>query len=306
MTLKSHCTAGTTINYVATATDGLSTSYTSDNPTNVILLKPIDFHYDKNKTVATILVPWLNLTIIIRHQGDLLSIVLRMPTDLSDSADGLCVTDCPVHTQNNINDFFSESCGFDLNSALYGCNFNAGLFKITPDLAPNVPNIRERFVQKCRFDVLQSVSYSPLSLIKAIANDYKLLEDVAPYITPQPFDTDDVPTMEPSPNSTIIDFGQSTQTSQTISSLRATASEEITTSSVRATVSKVTTEVTTSRVPSVTTSRVPTVSTRVPTSTNIPIQNNRNDNPSSSNPQVHRLSYFICFISLSIFLLFRM
>lgn len=298
VTLKSSCTSGTTINYVATATDGLSTSYTSDNPANVILLKPIDFHCDKNKTVATILVPWLNLTIIIRHQGDLLSIVLRMPTDLSDNADGLCVTDCPAYTQNNISDFFSESCFHDFNSALFGCSINAGLFQITPEIAPNFPDIRDSFVEKCQFDVLQSVSYSPLSLIKAIANDYKLLEDVAPYITPQPFDTDDVPTMEPSPNNTIIDFEQSTQTSQTTSSLRATASEEITTSSVRATVSKETTEVTTSKVPS--------VSTRVPISTNIPILNNGTDNPSSSNPQVHRLSYFMCIISLSIFLLFRM
>ena len=210
------CSREATINYVATATDNqLPPKFSSDEYVKVKLLDPIDFNINEDRTIATILAPWLNLTIVITKYGDNLGVVLRMPADLGRGAEGLCSSSCPSHASlDEVDSVKEESCYHDTNSALYGCAITADLYSIlSGQVGDDVHTISEPFVETCQFNVLQSLSYSVLSFLRAIAKQYSLLPNVAPDITPEPFDPDlTFPPVEPDPTSTA---GTSTTTVST-------------------------------------------------------------------------------------------
>ncbi len=159
------------------------------------ILDPIDFHVNEESTIATIHAPWLNLTIVITKYAGYVGVVLRMPTDLIRAADGLCSTSCPAHTVDDtvIDRIKEESCYHDTNSALYACAINADLNNVLEgDVQSSLP-----FIKTCQFSVLRPLSYTALSFMKAVARQHTLLPDVAPDITPEPFDPDIVPPIFP-------------------------------------------------------------------------------------------------------------
>ena len=146
------------------------------------LFQPLEFHINPNKTMASILAPWLNLTLIIRRHHNYLSIVMQMPADLLDSSEGLCHTGCANHTQNNINNLKQSSCNHDVFLSLRGC-IGAGLLNVIPSES----QLSLLLTHICQFDVLKNLTYSVLSILKAVANDYILLRDFGKHIIPEPF-----------------------------------------------------------------------------------------------------------------------
>ena len=191
----SECTLGATINYVATATDEkLPATFSSEEYVKVKILDPIDFTIDDNRTVATILAPWLNLTIVVTKYDGYLGVVLRMAADLGFGSEGLCSNSCPAHSVMDIEAFKkNSSCSHDANSALYGCTINTDLNSVLEGAVERTDLISIPFIKVCQFDVLQSLSYGVMSFMRAIADQYSILPNVAPYITPEPFDPDIVP-----------------------------------------------------------------------------------------------------------------
>ena len=200
------------------ANDDLPSTFTSDHYIQVKLQDPIDFHVNQNRTVASILAPWLNLTVIVRKHDDMLGVVLRMPADIARNADGLCSTQCPSHSVHNINSFKARKCVEDANSALYACTFNADLYKILHGASrTDQISLIPIFSDICSFDVLNSLSYSVLSFMKAIAKDYRLLPDVAPDIMPEPNGP-----VDPLPIDQIIETESQISTISTISTSSST------------------------------------------------------------------------------------
>lgn len=176
------CTSRAVFNYVATADKDLPTALHSSDYRIMPLYQPLEFHINPTKTMASILAPWLNLTVIIRRHHNYLSIVMQMPADLLDSSEGLCHTGCANHTQNNINKLKQSSCNSDVSLSLRGC-ITAGLLNVIPSES----QLSLLLTHICQFDVLKNLTYSVLSILKAVANDYILLRDFGKHIIPEPF-----------------------------------------------------------------------------------------------------------------------
>ena len=134
------------------------------------------------RTTASILAPWLNLTLIVRKQDKYLSVVTRLPADLVDQSGGLCNTGCPTHTEQSIEHNVKLSCVDDQNSAIIGCGGKANLLNALKDQS----NLTIQLIENCQFDVLNSLTYTPLSLYKGIVQDYKALPNYGDHIVPQP------------------------------------------------------------------------------------------------------------------------
>lgn len=172
------CTADATINYVASLSDpDLPSTFTSDEYLKVKFLDPLDFNINKDRSIVSIVAPWLNLTIVITKHKEYLGVVLRMPIDLAKNSEGLCSNKCPSHSVLSTS-FDNETCYHDTNSALFSCSENAGLRE---SRAPSF------FVDICQFDVVYSLSYNNiLSFLKSIALQFSLLGNYARDIIPEP------------------------------------------------------------------------------------------------------------------------
>lgn len=183
ITLRStQCTFGATFNYVASAGSPLPSDISTTDATIRSLYHPLEFNIDGSKTTASILAPWLNLTVIIRKVGDQLSIVLRLPADIMDESEGLCQTGCPNYMQYNRKKILNKSCSSDSSKALLACSVTAGLL----NFFTSKPAVSSTMAELCRIDTLYDSSYSLLPLYIGIAKDILALPATGVHVRPKP------------------------------------------------------------------------------------------------------------------------
>lgn len=183
ITLRStQCTFGATFNYVASAGSPLPSDISTTDATIRSLYHPLEFNIDGSKTTASILAPWLNLTVIIRKVGDQLSIVLRLPADIMDESEGLCQTGCPNYMQYNRKKILNKSCSGDSSKALLACSMTAGLL----NFFISKPKVSSTMAELCRIDTLYDSSYSLLPLYIGIAKDILALPATGVHVRPKP------------------------------------------------------------------------------------------------------------------------
>ena len=183
ITLRStQCTFGATFNYVASAGSPLPSDISTTDATIRSLYHPLEFNIDGSKTTASILAPWLNLTVIIRKVGDQLSIVLRLPADIMDESEGFCQTGCPNYMQYNRKKILNKSCNGDSSKALLACSMTAGLL----NFFISKPKVSSTMAELCRIDTLYDSSYSLLPLYIGIAKDILALPATGVHVRPKP------------------------------------------------------------------------------------------------------------------------
>ncbi|XP_019849579.1 PREDICTED: uncharacterized serine-rich protein C215.13-like [Amphimedon queenslandica] len=178
------CTLGATFNYIATADSPLPDDVSSSNSAVKDIYSPLEVNVDSSKTTASILAPWLNLTVVIRKEGEHLSVVLRLPADLVDESEGLCQTGCPSFMHYETSQIRSQSCSNDSWNALIQCS------RFLLNFDPRNTAQSATLTQLCQTDVIYTNTYSIISLYRGIAQDLLALPRTGAYITPEPYPPD--------------------------------------------------------------------------------------------------------------------
>lgn len=177
VTLHSHSCFQPTVTYTATVSD-LPDSIPGYDPTGhpQLQLKV------ENKTMATILAPWINTSIVIHRTEGYLSVTLQVPEPLTrvNEVAGLCSQGCPD--------------GFEVSDAAlalpdYQCSQNKPNTAILclELMMPTLPTSSSSYSELCVYDILLTHNLTLLlSLYKALAEDALMLPDVTQIIVTPP------------------------------------------------------------------------------------------------------------------------
>ena len=164
VTLHSHSCFPHSVSYTATVQEDLPHTVPGLNEQLLTVT---------NGTVATIIAPWINTTIIIHRSQDYLSVTLQVPEPLTRSSDitGLCSEGCPTgfevsDTDVEVTDYM---CADNRLSVLVMC--------LTLDLTlPPVGSMT--YTKLCAYDILLTHNLDLLSLYFALNEDALMLPDV--------------------------------------------------------------------------------------------------------------------------------
>ena len=134
-----------------------------------------------NKTVASIVAPWINTTIIIHQADKHLSVSLQVPEPLSraNEVTGLCSEGCPPSFQ---------PLPKEMELKWYGCTDNryeVSVMCLVLGLAIP-PSGTTTYSDLCLYDILKTHDLSLLSLYSALNQDALLLPDVTEIYTNPP------------------------------------------------------------------------------------------------------------------------
>ena len=142
----------------------------------------------ENGSLATLLAPWLNTSIVIRRAFGYLMVSLQVPEPLSRAsmADGLCSTGCPSHTLSVTHpSALAAGCFSVQQTALIHC---VNLYNMMP-----AKLLKPGSNQACGYDLLNTYDISLLKLHSAYIQDSLLLGDK----TDNPVDTPIPPSVPP-------------------------------------------------------------------------------------------------------------
>lgn len=199
VTLHHHHCFQHTVTYTATADDLPESIPGLDDTSKLSLLKLTV----ENNSVATILAPWINATIVIHRTGGYLSATLQVPESLShgNAVTGLCTEGCPT--------------GFDVADATidlpdYKCTKNRvssahmclSLDVMAP-LSQFTPMASRTYSHLCTYDLLLTHDLGLLSLYQALGEAALQLPDVTERVTTLPTSPDTMPPTDP-PEATIV------------------------------------------------------------------------------------------------------
>lgn len=195
-------------NYTATVSDELPGKLTTDQQIVQSVHNPVELNLNRNKTVVSIIVPWLGLTAIIRRHNSHLSIVIQMPAKLAAESEGLCTTDAPTHSKYDANEVANQNCNAsDYGIATQACGTNfIGIVSQQTVLT---------YSYSCIYDILQAASYELLPLYLAIWRDLEALPSQGIHITPNPYEPTEPPSSTSSTSSTSPTTSSSTSTTNT-------------------------------------------------------------------------------------------
>lgn len=151
----------------------------------------------ENGTMASILAPWINTTIVIHRAFGYLTVTLQVPEPLTREREvgGLCSDGCPAFTRVHT-PVFGNGCPEFAQQALMKC--------LDLSNVQDLPSYNTPYTQICGYDVSKTHDVFLFSLFEAYAGDALLLPDVMGGTT----HTD--PTSKPTTDTT-----QSTETSST-------------------------------------------------------------------------------------------
>ena len=121
----------------------------------------VEVNVNSDRTVASILLPWLSMAIVVYRYANTLGVVIEMPTEMAELDKGLCRRGCHEGSLINAAQHINDYCLSDRESAMLSC-------KIFSDLD---------YRTACQFDVLNSQEYDVVSVISAVATTCKLLPD---------------------------------------------------------------------------------------------------------------------------------
>ena len=199
VTLHSHSCFQPTVTYTATAND-LPDSIPGFNARQHPQLQLTV----ENETVATILAPWINTSIVIHRAEGYLSVTLQVPEPLSREHEvtGLCSQGCPAGF---------EVADEAISLPEYKCSGNKAntsimcLELMLPSFSPS------SYTKLCVYDILLTHNVSLLlSLYKALADVALMLPDVTEIVNTPPR-TDTTPTTRyPQVTSIIVNPDSST------------------------------------------------------------------------------------------------
>lgn len=149
----------------------------------------------ENQTVATILAPWINTTIIIHRIDGYLSVTIQVPESLARKNDvtGLCSDGCGAGLQvSDVLPEYQQRCPHNYLSTSVMCL----ALGITP---PRQTESGPLYSQLCSYDLMLTHDDTLLSLYQALGEDATRLPDITQITTDTtPTDT---PTSDDTPRS---------------------------------------------------------------------------------------------------------
>ena len=201
VTFSNHPCFEHTVSYVADVSS-LSTCLTSQDNTTCPSLpnQTVATSLDSlqltvsNQTVASLLAPWLNMSIIIHRVNGYLSVTLQVPEPLSRRNDvsGLCSTGCPAVTIQENTSLPNYKCPPDKLAAGLICLSLESVVQLYDSLQEQDRSIR--YSEPCRYDLVLTHNLSLVSLYEALAKDALQLPDVTTLTIPTTDPTQTTPT----------------------------------------------------------------------------------------------------------------
>ena len=130
----------------------------------------VEVNVNSNRTVASILLPWLGTTIVIHRYANHLGIVIYMPADMAELDKGLCGVGCSKDSQIDAVEDIKGYCNSSQESSMLGCKSKSSLLNDLQD-----PELRDQYLMACQIDVLNSQAYDVISVMSAVVTTCKLL-----------------------------------------------------------------------------------------------------------------------------------
>ena len=200
MTLYEHDCFQQTVSYVATGSSLPESIPGLTDPESSPLQLTVE-----GQSVATILAPWINTSVIIHRIDGYLSVTLQVPEPLSRAYEvgGLCSTGCPYSFDVGGLSLPEYPCTTDkITTAIRCLRINT-----TNELAQVVLTGSHSYSQLCTYDTLLTHNVTLLSLYLALGEDALRLPDVTTVVTtgePTPETTPTSPETTPTTRPSIV------------------------------------------------------------------------------------------------------